>query len=175
MAGPVDAFLKVSLAVAALFASASVGYYYLAYLPQKDAQASRLEAQRDLARKMDAARIESARLAEQAAAAAEKRDLEERQTAAREAVQVRYRSCVRNAEARYADMWTAACREIADNNEKSYRDCMKQPNNTFCATLFSDRSNTSNCSLPRLRGTDISDTLDKARTRCLDESRAGLQ
>jgi hypothetical protein len=180
MAGPIDTFLKVSTAAAALFAAASVGYYFLLYLPQRDAQLDRerrLDAARiEYSRQAEQARISAEKANEQARAAAEKHDLEARQEVAREAIQTRYRSCVRNAEINYSSAWAEGCKQQSDRASKAYRNCMKDPNNSFCDTLYSERANLSlDCSLPRALGTDISESLDKARKRCLDESQAGLQ
>jgi hypothetical protein len=59
VAGTVDAFLKVSVAASLLLAAGSVGYYHSIYLPGRDAQLDR-------ERKLDAARAEYSRQAEQA-------------------------------------------------------------------------------------------------------------
>jgi hypothetical protein len=59
MATKVDTFLKASIAASVLIASASIAYYYLHYLPQRDAQVDRI-------RQMEQARIEFSRQAEQA-------------------------------------------------------------------------------------------------------------
>jgi hypothetical protein len=45
LAGKIDAILKISIVASVLFASSSVGYYYLSYLPRRDA---RLEPERAL-------------------------------------------------------------------------------------------------------------------------------
>lgn len=170
MAGPVDAFLKVSIAAAALFASASVGYYYVLYLPQRDAQI-------DIERQIEAAKTELARQADQARQAAEKRDAEEKQAAVREAVQARYRNCVRRVEVNYSAQWTGECKRIADKAAKDHKDCLAKA--TFgkevCDTMYADRNSPSECSLPRMLANDITEILDKGRKRCFDESQAGLQ
>jgi hypothetical protein len=59
MATKVDTFLKASIAASVLIASASIAYYYLHYLPQRDAQVDRI-------RQMEQARIKFSRQAEQA-------------------------------------------------------------------------------------------------------------
>src|SRR5947209_7952766 len=51
MPGPVDTFLKVSLAASLLAAGGSVGYYYAAYLPAQDAQLDSERVHAESARK----------------------------------------------------------------------------------------------------------------------------
>ncbi len=164
----VDAFLKLSLAVSLLAAAGSVGYYHAIYLPARDSQLDR-------DRKIESARAEYSRQAEQARLAEENRQAEENQAAAREAVQVRYRTCLTNAENNYSYSWAQACKRISDQAVKDSKDCLSQPVNTksSCDLLYPERAR--DCtSLPRVLATDIGD-LDKARKRCLDESQAGLQ
>jgi hypothetical protein len=163
----------------ALGAAGSVGYYYSIYLPARDAQLDR-------DRKLEAVRAEYSRQAEQARLAAEKREAEdrlsaekreaeERQAAAGEAVQLRYRTCIRIAEGNYSATWTQQCKKISDRASKDYKDCLSK--GTFdkatCDTLYSERDASPDCALPRTIGTDISDILDKARRAFLDPSRLG--
>jgi hypothetical protein len=176
MAGKVDAFLKICLATAVLVASAGVAYYYVIYLPQRDAQLDR-------ERKLEFARAEYARQAEQARLAAQQARLEEEkraaelaQAAAREASQQRYQTCIRVAENFYSASWAAQCKRIADKAAKDLKDCNSQGlNKDSCQNVYGGRDASPNCSLPRVVGTDLSDELEKSRKRCLDESRAGLQ
>jgi hypothetical protein len=178
VAGPVDAFLKLSVAVSLLGAAGSVGYYYSIYLPGRDAQLDR-------DRKQEAARAEYSRQAEQARlreaeirSAEEKRETEERQAAALEAVQLRYRGCVRSAEDNYSANWARECKKTVDTAAAKYKQCFseKPTEKSWCDTLYSDRNlSPTNCALPRVVAQDITEVLDKGRKRCLDESRAGLQ
>jgi hypothetical protein len=170
LAGKVDAFLKISAAASIMLASASVGYYYVVYLPQRDAQTDR-------ERKLETARAEYSRQTEHARLAAEKRDAEEKEIAAREAVQARYQGCIRSAESNYSASWATQCRRISDKSAKDYNDCVTkgQMSKELCVSMYSGRDASPSCSLPRALGTDISDELDKSRKRCLEESRAGLQ
>jgi hypothetical protein len=108
----------------------------------------------------------------------QKREAQERQAAAQEAVQLRYRSCVRSAENAYTISWAQECKRMVDRAVAKYKECVseKPTEKNCCDTLYSERNGSpTNCSLPRLLGQDISDNLDKWRKRCLDESRAGLQ
>jgi hypothetical protein len=97
MAGPIDAFLKVSVAMSLLGAAGSVSYYYSIYLPARDAKL-------DHDRISEAARLDYSKQVEQAQLAAEKRDAEEKDTATREA-EGRYRTCIAIAERNYTSSW----------------------------------------------------------------------
>jgi lysyl-tRNA synthetase class I len=176
-----DAFLKASIAVSVLIASASISYYYLRYLPERDAQ---MESDRKLerARAEYSKQAEQARLANElrdadARRAAEQRDADERQDAAREAIQVRYRGCLRVAESNYSANWAQACKRISDDASKNYKDCLAIGGTmkASCDSTYANRTSSPNCSLPRVIATDIGDEMDKAKKRCLEESRAGLQ
>ena len=180
MATTIDSILKVSIAASVLTVSASISYYYLRYLPERDAQ---IESDR----KLEKARAEYSKQAEQARLsaerreadirlAAEKRDAEEKEAAGREAIQIRYRNCLRVAQLNYSANWSQACNQISDDATKSYKECISQGTvKATCDRLYGGRSASSDCSLPRFRATDINDDLDKAKKRCLEESRAGLQ
>ena len=74
VAGSVDAFLKISVALSLLGGAASVGYYYSIYLPARDAQL-------DHDRKMENAKLEFARRAEAEARLSEAQAQEERRAA----------------------------------------------------------------------------------------------
>jgi hypothetical protein len=153
-----------------LGAASSIGYYYAVYFPSRDAQVDR-------DRKLEATRVEYSRQAEQARLAAEKRDAEIEQAAAREAVQARYQNCVRRAEDFYSSSWANQCKRIADKAAKELKDCLSQGalDKGGCETIYGRHDSSPNCGLPRPVGSDLGDELDKSRRRCLDESRAGLQ
>jgi hypothetical protein len=182
MAGAVDTFLKISVAVSLLGAAGSVAYYHSIYLPMRDAQLDR-------DRKQETSRAEYARQSELAKAtaqkreaeirdAAEKREAAERQAAERETIQSRYQGCVRRAEYNYNSNWAQQCKKEIDGAATKYKDCISQPqaDKNFCNTLYSARNNSpTDCSLHRVLGGDLNDQLEKSRKRCLDESRAGLQ
>jgi hypothetical protein len=167
--GTIDAFLKASIAASVLIASASVAYYYLYYLPQRDAQV-------DSDRKLERARIEYSRQAEQARLSAEKQANDAKQNADREAVQNRYQICVQTAEDVYNVSWADQCKRIADKALKQRTDCLaKATDKTYCDSVYPPKDATPNCGLPRALGNDLDDQLQKSRERCLQESRLGLQ
>ncbi len=169
LAGPVDTFLKASIAASVLIVSASIAYYYLHYLPQRDAQI-------DSDRMLERARVEYSRQAEQVRLSAEKRANEEKQTADREAQQARYEFCVHAAETNYSRQWADQCKRISDKAQKQRADCIsKATDKASCDMIYPPGDASPNCSLPRVLGTDIDDQLQKSRERCLQESRLGLQ
>jgi hypothetical protein len=169
MAGPVDTFLKLCVGISLLGAAGSVGYYYSIYLPARDTQLDR-------DRKLEAARAEYSRRAEQERIAAEKHATEERQAAAREASQVAYQVCIQTAEGIYNSGWASNCKRIAEQNSKANKDCLTQGTpKSSCDAIYANRDTSTNCALPRVLATDLDDQLDKARKRCLEENRAGLQ
>ena len=187
MAGKLDTFLKLSIIVSVLMASASVGYYYLVYLPRRDAQ---LDFQHQLERKGDEAekRQERARAEAERSALREQvlKELEARQAAEKAAAQERYQDCLRLARSDYEATWAASCKEFGDIFRKSRNDCIKEHKITAgdmkkskqeCGSW--DQSiaeySSSTCNLPRPRGTDIAASHEKARDRCLQENKAGLQ
>jgi hypothetical protein len=98
MAARIDTFLKGSIAASVLIAAASIAYYYLHYLPQRDAQVDRIL-------QMEQTRIEFSRQAEQARLIEEKRTVEERRAAEKEALQNAYQLCISNAEDNYSRNW----------------------------------------------------------------------
>ena len=176
MVGKVDAFLKLCVAAAMLVVSASVAYYYVIYLPQRDTQLDR-DRWREAARVEFTRQVEQTRLAaEQARRDEERREAESAQAAAREASQQRYQNCLRTAEDIYSSNWATQCKRIADKAAKDLKDCIVQgiADKEKCESIYG-RDASLNCILPRVVGADISDVLDRSRKRCLDENRAGLQ
>jgi hypothetical protein len=115
-------------------------------------------------------------LAEQARVAAEKQSAEQKQAADKVAVQNRYQICVRTAENIYTTSWASQCRSIAAKSIKQHADCVAQGlQRSSCDTIYRIADATPTCDLPRVLGNDLDDELEKARSRCLQESQSGLQ
>jgi hypothetical protein len=177
-----DALVKVSIVVAVLFASASVGYYYLAYLPRRDAQL-------DLERALERERAEAERRAERERAEAEKREEQERiiaeqqrQSAEKAAAQNRYQACLSRASANYDAAWARMCKRYGDmvnsDSAKGIGLCVSAGTpKVECEKRHKEslRDTSANCTLPKLLSADLNADLEKARDRCLQETRAGLQ
>lgn len=170
MAGKIDAFLKISIALSVLAAAGSIGYYYSVYLPARDAQI-------DAERKLELARAEYARQAEQARVAAERHADEQKEAANKDAIQTRYQRCLSNAENLYSIGWTDQCKRVSDNAQKQRADCLaKFPQGKgWCDSVYPKSDFNPNCTLLRTIGTDLNDQLEKAKQQCLQESRLGLR
>jgi hypothetical protein len=171
MRAVIDVVFKLSIVAAILLVSSSVGYYYVVYLPSRDARL-------DEERRLDIARAEAEKRAEQERVLAEQRALEQRQTLEKVAAQVRYDACQNRATANYSASWATSCKRIADNNLKKRADCIKTASSDYMRSTCNDIWKVDpgpNCTLPRALGTDIEQEMVRAQDRCLQESKAGLQ
>jgi hypothetical protein len=170
MAGKIDAFLKLSVALSLLGAAGSVGYYYSVYLPTRDAQ-----LERD--RKVENAKLEFARLAETEARRSEAQAQEEQKAADKAAIRDRYQTCVNGADATYSSNWALNCKRLADKQVKDRSECLTggMMQKSTCDSLYATRDPTGNCSLPRPIASDLDGDRHRAREMCLRESQAGLQ
>lgn len=183
MNSKLDALLKITLVVSVLFASSAVGYYYLFYLPDRDARLEAKHSQEADDEKRSQLETQAALIrAQEEQQEAQRRAQEDREEAERQrqllekaSVQARYDSCIRIARVNYAGNWASACkrkREIAlelkshctldANLQKTVCDPKKLPDPTDCA-------------LPREFANDFNSGLEKAKDHCLQETRAGLQ
>ena len=166
MAGSVDAFLKLSLAVSLLGAAGSVGYYYAAYLPARDARLDR-ERQLDRARAEFTARTAADR------AQAEREAAEQKAASEKAMAQINYDACISRARAGYDRAWAFACKQLADKAQKGRAGCTADK--AFCDSIYSARDPSPECALPGNISSTINADFDGAKDRCLQESRAGLQ
>ena len=166
LAGSIDAFVKLSVAASILLASGSVGYYYVVYLPGRDADIAREQkiekAKADLARQVDQQRRE-----------ADQRAAEERRANDQAEVKAAYQSCVALADRSYDGMWASTCKRIAEKDAKDRADCVAK-GSSFC-DIYKLRDGSPNCALPRALASDLDATHEKSRDRCLQESKSGLQ
>jgi hypothetical protein len=155
------ALLKVSIIAGVLFASGSVGYYFLAYLPQRDA---RLDAEKQ--------RANAELFQEKQRADAAKVLKELQQSENQSAAQSRYKTCVAVAEKNYFATWASNCKSVAERSAANRASCTMSKE--LCDSVYKPGDPTPNCALPRMLASDIEAALDKARERCLQESKAGL-
>ena len=174
MAGKLDAILKLSVIAAVLFASSSAGYYYLSYLPRRDAQ---FEPQRALEQLRATAqkRAEQEQLllqqqvAEQRALeqqAAEQRQLREKAD--------RYQACLSHVADSYNDSRIAACNRLQEKVIKDRDNCIRLGfRKKVCDLAHVVRGPSPDCSLPPAIATNLDTDAQKARDRCLEENRAG--
>jgi hypothetical protein len=125
LAGKIVVILKLSVVASVLLASSSVGYYYLVYLPHRDAQ---FEPERVLERLRAAAqkRAEQEQLLfEQQASerrAAEQQAVEERQALEKAN---RYQACLSRATDNYNASRLAVCNRPREKIIKDRDDCIK--------------------------------------------------
>jgi hypothetical protein len=159
MAGAVDTLLKLSVVTAVLVASSSVGYYYVVYLPQRDLQ---IDAQHQL---------ELQRQEDNRRAAEQMREAE--QVGAR----FRYGQCRTRAYNEYEANWGSTCKALLNESIKQHTDCVRQGTmqKTLCDTVYKIREGGSDCKLPTKFAQQLETALEKARDRCLQESRIGIQ
>jgi hypothetical protein len=175
LAGKIDAILKLTVVASVLFASSSAGYYYLVYLPHRDAQ---FEPERVLERLRAAAqkRAEQEQLLfEQQASeqrAAEQQALEERQALEKAD---RYQACLSRATENYNASRLTACNRPQEKIIKDHDDCIKLGfTKKVCDMAHVVREASPNCSLPRAVALALDADVEKARDRCLEEDGLGL-
>ncbi len=174
MAGKIDAILKLSVVASVLFASSSVGYYYLSYLPRRDA---RFEPERALEQLRTAAqrRAEQEQLllqqqvSEQRALeqqAAEQRQLREKAD--------RYQACLKNVTDSYKDSRIAACNRLQEKVIKDRDNCVRLGfRKKVCDLAHVVREPSPDCPLPPAIASNLDTDAQKARDRCLEENGAG--
>jgi hypothetical protein len=168
LVGKIDAILKVSVIASVLLASSSVGYYYLVYLPQRDAQ---IEPERALERLRAAAEKRAKQeqlLVEQQASerrAAEQKAIEEQQKVERAA---RYQACLSRATDDYNAARLAACNRPQQKIIKDRDDCVKLgfPKNV-CDMAHVVHEASPDCKLPRSVASALDADAEKARDHCL--------
>lgn len=160
MAGKIDAFLKLSIVAGVLLASSSVAYYYVIYLPDRDA---RIDANNGAAEQ---------RRAEEKAAAEQRRSDEQVDA------QMRYDRGIRQAQETYDATWASNCRLKGQSAAQRHTNCIVNgADKELCDKMY-DRErlvdSSPNCSLPSSIAESLDASLNKARDRCLQASKAGL-
>jgi hypothetical protein len=165
-----DGLIKLGVAAAIVFALGGGGYYYAVYLPGRDA---RIESERLLAQ----ARAAAAVRAEQARRLAEQQALQQRRAMAQAAAETRYAACVKDAGAVHDAAWAAECKRFADQTQKDHADCLANGrlSKAYCDSSYGPRDGSPNCPLPAEISTHLDADLARARSRCLQESKAALQ
>jgi hypothetical protein len=166
LAGGVDALVKLSVAASVLLASGSVGYYYVVYLPDRDAGIAREQ-------KLEKAKAELTRHVDQQRREAEQRAADERRANDQAEAKAAYQSCVALADRSYNAMWASTCKRLADKDAKDRADCVAK-GSSFC-DIYKQGDGSPSCSLPRVLASDLDTTHEKSRDRCLQESKSGLQ
>jgi hypothetical protein len=85
-------------------------------------------------------------------------------------------NCVGNAEKGYSAVWASSCKRVAEEAVANHTHCLaeKLVEKELCDSMYRPSDPSPNCALPRMLASDIEASLDKARSRCLQESKAGL-
>ena len=165
MAIKIDAVLKVSIAASILLASSSVGFYYLAYLPHRDAEPERVwEGLR-------AAGSQS--LFERQAL--EQRAEEQKATEKRQALEKanRYQACLSRATDKYNASRLVTCNRPREKIIKDRDDCIKLGfSEKVCAMAHVVPEASPNCTLPRAVALSLDAEVEKERDRCREEESA---
>jgi hypothetical protein len=176
LAGKIDAILKLSIVASVLFASSSVGYYYLSYLPHRDARfepARALEQLRAAAQKR--AEREQLLLEQQAS---EQRALEQQAAEQRQSQEKadRYQACLSHVTDDYNELRIAACNRLQEKVIKNHDSCIRTGfREKVCDLAYVVRKPSPNCPLPPSIASNLDVDAEKARDRCLEENRLGLQ
>ena len=173
VAGKIDVILKLSVVASVLLASSSVGYYYSVYLPQRDEPQRVLERFRAYAEK----RAEQEQLLFEQRAS-EQRAVEQRAAEERQALEKanRRQACLSRATDNYNASRLAACNRPREKITKDRDDCVKLGFSIeVCAMAHVVREPSPNCTLPRSVALALDADVEKARGRCVEEDRLGLQ
>ena len=155
--GPADLVLKISIAVAILIAGLSVGYYFIVYLPGKDARAQ--------AAAQAAATNAAAANAAQASTA--------KQVEAKRAAN--YAACLQTAQDNYSMDWDRNCTTQSQDRETAYNNCVNDTLSTAssCREQYPEIP-VANCSLATNLANSLNDQLKDAKDRCLQQAKDGL-
>ena len=150
--GIADTVLKLSVAVAFLIAGVSVGYYFLVYVPAKDARA-------------------------QAAATAAAANATAQQAASQQAATRRaanYNSCLAAADTAYHADWNSNCATRSQQREADFNRCV----GGFLSESDCRDQNPyippTDCQLPTVVADSINGELKDAKDRCLQQAKDGL-
>jgi hypothetical protein len=111
-----------------------------------------------------------------AQAEAAKQAEQERQADEAAEAQVRYQACLQRVTENYRALWASSCKTVAEQSVTDYTNCISEKIQTkeSCNSLYRRHDPSPNCALPHLTAKDINDRAEKARDRCLQESKAGL-
>jgi len=170
LAVKIDAVLKLSFVASVLFASSSVGYYYLRYLLQRDA---RFEPERALEGLRAAAqkRAEREQLASEQQAS-EQRALEQQaaeQQQLRERAD-RYQACLTHVTDGYNESRIAACNRLQEKVIKNHDSCIRSGfREKVCDLAYVVRKPSPNCPLPPAIARNLDTDAEKARDGCLED------
>ncbi len=99
-----------------------------------------------------------------------------RQAGEQTSVQIRYEACLNRAEEGYNARWAAGCKRVAENSVRDHANCISEGilTKAQCNSTYPPHDASPRCALPRVIATELNNSLELARDRCLKESKAGL-
>lgn len=160
---------KILIVFAALLASASVAYYYVYYLPHRDALL-------DNERHESEARAERQRIEQEQRAQAERDAAEEKKALQAENAQQRYVSCLTFADKAYDSQWAGQCKINAARVERGLASCIQAGiSKVQCAASYGVANPGSDCSLPSDSAKTLNEQHDKDKAQCFREYQTALQ
>ncbi len=160
-----DTLLKVAVIISLAVAASAVSYYYVFYLPHRDAML-------DAERLSDEMRQREAEAEQRRHADAAQRALADQKRQA----EARYQTCLRLAEANYHANWDSNCVAKAEVQRKSYEECLtsKFMQAHECLKTYAALP-TKDCSLPTELARSLNDRHTSEKDRCLREFQLGVQ
>jgi hypothetical protein len=170
LAAKIDALFKLGIVVSLLIASSGVAYYYVLYLPGRDA---RIEQAGASGRLLAYGQMR----AKQERFVVERRQADQHQAVERAQASVRYETCLDSARVRHDAAWAATCKRLAERALRDHADCLTKSNlsQIYCDAAYRTRDGSANCTLPVEEATDLDGGLNAARNRCVRERNAALQ
>lgn len=163
MKGLLDIILKASIVVGIAVGSSSIAYYYLIYLPHRDATI-------DAERKAREIEVKNSRLQEERSRAAEKLRIQNEKDLAIN----RYELCKIGASTNYNGDWDNTCAQFAEEDAKAQARCKINNEVSYCIDKFKIRPS-KDCTLPQITADRFQKRVDEAKTRCLQEFQAGAR
>jgi hypothetical protein len=88
-----------------------------------------------------------------------------------------YQACVAAAAAAHDASWATECKRVNERDRADYDNCLdklKLPK-TYCDSSYVIHDGAPTCALPPVIATVIDAALERARYRCVDQSKAALQ
>jgi hypothetical protein len=169
LAAKIDALFKLGIIASLLIAATGVAYYYVLYLPGRDA---RFEQQRASQQLLAYGQVRAA----QEYAAAERQQADRRQAVEKAQAGTRYQTCLEAARVRHGAAWATACRRLAEQAVHERADCLAKSNlsQVYCDAAYRMRDGSATCTLPVEAAADLDGDLNIARNRCLRDREAAL-
>lgn len=170
MAARIDVLFKLGIVASLLIAASGVAYYYVLYLPGRDA---RLEQEHASEQLMAYGQMR----AQEVRSAVERQQADQHQAVERAQASVRFQTCLEAARARHDAAWATACKHLAEQAVREHAGCLTKSNlsQVYCDAAYRMRDGSADCTLPVEAATDLDGELNAARNRCLRERNAALQ